>query len=97
MSIEALENIIIELKKRDLRFLSVKAEPKVKLVLEDFLFVLTGMTSSDSNFDILYIDNNQLNIIEDSRYRYIIIKDADKYKVISRDILNRPTETILSR
>lgn len=95
MSLSELENILNSLKEKNLRFLSIKSDDKVKLVLEDFLYVLTGLKSSDTNYDILYVDDGVVNIIEDSRYKYVIYKQQNKYNLISTEILYEPTQLLL--
>lgn len=96
MSYEALETILIDLKSKGMNFLKVKSDKQVEYVLQDFIYVLTGLTSSENVFDIVYIDNNRLNIIDDGRYKYIIIRDNTEYKVYSTDILSLPTQKILN-
>jgi hypothetical protein len=95
MSLQDLESILNDFKKQGLNFLEVKADYKVQYVLKDFIYTLTGFTNEYNNFDLLYIDNGKLNIIEDGRYKYIIMREKDQYKVWSNDILELPTQKLL--
>lgn len=95
MSIQKLEKILLDFKQRGLRYIDIKSDKKVEYVLQDFIFVLTGLTSSKNIFDILYIDNNKLNVLEDARYQYIIIRKDDNYSIIDTNIINYPTNELL--
>lgn len=95
MSLKELESILTDLKKRGLNSLEVKADYKVEYVLKDFIYALTGFASNINTFDILYIDNKSLNIIEDGRYKYIIMRENETYKVWSNNILVMPSDKLL--
>jgi hypothetical protein len=95
MSLQSLEPIFSDLKKKGLNYISIKSEPKVEYVLKDFIYAITGMPSDETIYDILYIDNNKLNIIEDGRYKYIIIRNNNDYSVLDTSILNYPIIELL--